>query len=198
MLQKCNEKPLFRLSPPQLLYFSLFFVVFSPAMFLTHITSIPQIVRAYWHQILLFSFLCAICVTYNTIAHPYLLADNRHYVFYMWNRFYGKYWWARYAMIPAYTIAALILLKVISARTAGFQLVFIVCTTAAIALQQLIELRYFIVPFLIVRLLSTSPRSKWLLLELIFYVAVNGLVFYLFTTKEIHWDDYDAVQRLIW
>lgn len=167
-------------------------------MLLAHIASVPQMLRAYWRHILLFCTISAIAIAYNTIAHPYLLADNRHYVFYMWNRFYGRFWWARYAMIPAYTIGALVLHKAMSMRTAGFQLVFAVCATAALALQQLIELRYFIMPFLYVRLLATPPSSKWLLLELIFYVAVNGAAFYLFATKEIRWHDNDAVQRLIW
>ena len=28
--------------------------------------------------------LCGAVVHYFTIAHPYLLADNRHYTFYVW------------------------------------------------------------------------------------------------------------------
>lgn len=154
--------------------------------------------RNYWRRVLIFSVCCFAIVHFNTITHPYLLADNRHYVFYIWNKFYGRYWWARYAMIPAYTIATLFLYKVMSMRTAGFQIVFTLSTILVIAFQQLIEFRYFITPFLIMRLLTTAPKTKWLLFELIFYVTVNAVVFYLFTTKEIYWQDMNEVQRLIW
>lgn len=86
----------------------------------------------------------------------------------------------------------------ISVRSAGFQLVYVLCTIVSIALQQLIEIRYFIIPFLIARLSITSVKFKFLILELIIYLIINSLVFYIFFTKEIYWKDYKDIQRLIW
>lgn len=143
-------------------------------------------------------FLFAAIIYKNTIVHPYLLADNRHYVFYVWNKFYGKYWWAKYSMIPMYLISLIILYYSISVRSAGFKLLFTLCTIVVIGLQQLIEIRYFIMPYLIVRLSMTSVKFRLLLLELIMHCLLNAIVFYLFTTKEIYWNDYKSVQRIIW
>lgn len=134
----------------------------------------------------------------NTIIHPYMLADNRHYLFYVWNKFYGRFWWFRFIMAPFYLLSMTILHQSISARSAGFKLIYALCTIISIALQQLIEVRYFIIPFLIARLSTTSVKFKLIILELVFYLAINAIVFYVFSTKEIYWENYDYVQRLIW
>ncbi|KAL6520966.1 hypothetical protein OROGR_017535 [Orobanche gracilis] len=36
------------------------------------------------------------------IAHPYLLADNRHYPFYLWQKVINYHWSAKYLMVPLY------------------------------------------------------------------------------------------------
>lgn len=182
----------------QIFYFSLFFLVFSPSVAFTHILPTAHTLRKKRYYILLVCILFALIIYANTIVHPYLLADNRHYVFYVWNKFYGKYWWARYAVIPVYMISLIILYKSLSSRSAGFQLIFTLCTVVSIALQQLIEIRYFILPFLMVRLLISSIKFKLLCFELVLYAMLNVIVFYLFATKEIYWQDYDYVQRIIW
>lgn len=134
----------------------------------------------------------------NTIVHPYLLADNRHYIFYIWNKFYGKYTWFRFTMVPFYLISIGILYQSIAIRSAGFQLTYMLCTILSIAFQQLIELRYFILPFMIARLSTSSVKFRLLILEIIIYIIINTITFYIFSTKEIYWNDYDYVQRLIW
>ena len=40
-----------------------------------------------------------------TVEHPFLLADNRHYTFYVWKNFFRKHWVARYLPVPAYALA---------------------------------------------------------------------------------------------
>lgn len=37
--------------------------------------------------------------------HPFLLADNRHYTFYLW-RLISRRYWTRYVLVPAYAAAA--------------------------------------------------------------------------------------------
>lgn len=144
------------------------------------------------------TILFAVIIHENTIVHPYLLADNRHYVFYIWNKFYGRFAFARYAMAPVYVLAVIFIGHAIENKSAGFKLVYGVCVFISVALQQLIELRYFIIPFILLRLNASVVRSRWLVFELALYVALNALVFYLFATKEIYWDNYQHVQRLIW
>jgi hypothetical protein len=41
-------------------------------------------------------------IHYGTIAHPFLLADNRHYTFYIWRKIINRTSWTRYALAPVY------------------------------------------------------------------------------------------------
>ncbi|OTA95298.1 glycosyltransferase family 59 protein [Hypoxylon sp. CO27-5] len=41
-------------------------------------------------------------VKFNTIIHPFTLADNRHYMFYVFRYSILKAWWVRYALVPVY------------------------------------------------------------------------------------------------
>lgn len=134
----------------------------------------------------------------NSLVHPYLLADNRHYTFYLWNRFYLKYDWAKFAAIPAYIVGLMTIAKAMKSSTIGFKLVFPVAIFLAICLQKLVEIRYFLVPFLFLRLNLKTVSSRNLLIEIFVYLLINGLTFYLFFTKEIKWKNYVEAQRLIW
>ncbi|XP_017247190.1 dol-P-Glc:Glc(2)Man(9)GlcNAc(2)-PP-Dol alpha-1,2-glucosyltransferase isoform X1 [Daucus carota subsp. sativus] len=41
-------------------------------------------------------------VNFFSIAHPYLLADNRHYTFYIWRKIINFHWSTKYLMVPLY------------------------------------------------------------------------------------------------
>lgn len=45
-------------------------------------------------------------VRFNTIIHPFTLADNRHYVFYVFRYSILRAWWVRYALAPVYVVCA--------------------------------------------------------------------------------------------
>ncbi|KAI0097773.1 DIE2/ALG10 family-domain-containing protein [Nemania sp. FL0031] len=45
-------------------------------------------------------------VRFNTIIHPFTLADNRHYVFYVFRYSILRAWWIRYALAPVYVACA--------------------------------------------------------------------------------------------
>ncbi|KAL7627270.1 glucosyltransferase [Parahypoxylon ruwenzoriense] len=45
-------------------------------------------------------------VRYNTIIHPFTLADNRHYMFYVFRYTILRAPWIRYALVPAYIASA--------------------------------------------------------------------------------------------
>lgn len=167
-------------------------------MALKFIESTVKTIQKRWFVAIALAIVSAIIIYANTIVHPYLLADNRHYVFYVWNKLYGKLWWFRYAMVPLYLISIAILYQSIAMRSAGFQLTYILCTIVSIAFQQLIEIRYFIIPFMIARISTSSVKFKLLVFELIIYLSINVIFFYIFATKEIYWSDYAHVQRLIW
>lgn len=153
-----------------------------------------------WFLCLSLAIAFAAIVHYNTIEHPYLLADNRHYTFYLWNRFYKKYEFARYIIIPVYLLALGCVLAALNEnqRSTGFTMLYIVCTLASIALQRLFEIRYFILPYIYLRLHLNNIRPNYIMLELVWYLILNVCTFYLFFTKEIVWSDYKDTQRLIW
>jgi alpha-1,2-glucosyltransferase len=181
------------------MYFSLFNTIFGFATTtMPNVKSIIKFTCKRWLVIIFLITLLGIIVRFNTLVHPYLLADNRHYTFYLWNRFYGKFELARYAIIPIYCFSLLNIRENLKSKSFGFQLLFILCGIVQMALQKMIEVRYFLLPYLILRLNCKVTGLRWILMELLFYVVVNAATFYVFFTKEIWWDDYKDVQRLIW
>jgi alpha-1,2-glucosyltransferase len=50
-----------------------------------------------------FTLLALAVVHVNTIVHPFMLADNRHYTFYIFKRLLRP-WWMRYAVTPLYVV----------------------------------------------------------------------------------------------
>uniref|UniRef100_A0A1A9UXY2 Dol-P-Glc:Glc(2)Man(9)GlcNAc(2)-PP-Dol alpha-1,2-glucosyltransferase n=1 Tax=Glossina austeni TaxID=7395 RepID=A0A1A9UXY2_GLOAU len=152
-----------------------------------------------------FTFVCLLIISlviikYNTLVHPYLLADNRHYTFYIWQRFYGRYIWFKYAMCPIYVICLTIIHQSIEHLNRNFTIMFYIAVFLSLCFQRLLEVRYFLIPFVLFRLhIKPNIRSRipqWL--ELSIYVAINALTFYIFFTKEIRWKDYKEPQRIIW
>ncbi|KAI0388604.1 glycosyltransferase family 59 protein [Xylariaceae sp. FL0594] len=45
-------------------------------------------------------------VHFNTVIHPFTLADNRHYMFYVFRYSILRAWWVRYAVAPIYVVCA--------------------------------------------------------------------------------------------
>ncbi|XP_055613264.1 putative Dol-P-Glc:Glc(2)Man(9)GlcNAc(2)-PP-Dol alpha-1,2-glucosyltransferase [Uranotaenia lowii] len=196
---------------PQILYFTLFFAAFSSSHVAIMLHRTLRFMLKRWYVTILCLAAIGAIVHYNTIVHPYMLADNRHYTFYIWNRFYGRYWWARYAPVPLYyCLLVMVGLMVFSKSTGtqigqqshiiGFKIFWIVALLASVGLQQLIEVRYFIVPFLILRLIQNSIKTNVPLLafELAVNLIINAVTFYIFFTKEIFWTEYHDPQRIIW
>lgn len=131
-------------------------------------------------------FLFTICfalpaIHFNTIIHPFTLADNRHYVFYVF-RILRLYPALRYAAAPAYIICAWLVVQQLSALpietkpdkvsggvTSGmtgdaataprvsFVLVWFATSALCLVTAPLVEPRYFILPWIVWRLHVQSP-----------------------------------------
>lgn len=184
---------------PQLFYFLLFYGVFGLSYVLAKFISTLKLIFSNKVNVILLSIIFAIIVHYNTIVHPYLLADNRHYTFYIWNRWFGKYDFAVYATIPIYIFLLFSLYDNLKDHNCiSFLLPYCICVFLALALQKLVEIRYFLVPYIILRLRFARPSFKVVVMELLWYIAINVLTFNIFFTKEIKWTDFDEVQRIIW
>lgn len=148
-------------------------------------------------SILLLAGAIYVAVAYNTQIHPYMLADNRHYTFYIWNRFYERHEYARFAIIPVYIFGLSVIFSSLDGSI-GFKTFFIVSTVITLCLQKLIEIRYFLVPFLLLRLNQTKTTKKWTFVELIVNLTINYLTFTIFFNKKIRWNDFEEDQRIIW
>jgi alpha-1,2-glucosyltransferase len=88
---------------PQLLYFSLFFLALCCSFTLpAYLADFLVAVKAHPRLSAACLLLMGVVVHLNTLAHPYLLADNRHLTFYIWRRFFARHWMAKFLPLPAY------------------------------------------------------------------------------------------------
>lgn len=133
-----------------------------------------------------------------TFVHKYLLADNRHYPFYVWKKVFQRHELVRYLVVPAYVFSAWSFFESIKYRSLFWILALSVCITAATVPQKLLEFRYFIVPYLIYRLHMPLPSLPRLIIEFILYTVVNVATIYIFISKTFHWPDSTDKQRFMW
>ncbi|GAA5941290.1 dolichyl-P-Glc:Glc(2)Man(9)GlcNAc(2)-PP-dolichol alpha-1,2- glucosyltransferase [Sporobolomyces koalae] len=149
-------------------------------------------------------------VRHFTIAHAFLLADNRHYSFYLWRRIINLNPVSRYLLVPGYLFAAtLIYRKLVDSHhmRVSSLVLFTVSTILVLVPTPLIEPRYFLVPFLILRLhlspsalvapdsnpsharrkTALSSRQWKLVLEAGLYVIVHLTTLWLFLEKSFEW-----------
>lgn len=184
---------------PQLLYFLLFYGVFGLPYVLFKIPSTIELMVKNKLNILLLALAMAVIVHFNTIIHPYLLADNRHFTFYVWNRWFGKFDFAIYTTIPLYIFLLFSLYDNLKDQNCiSFLLPFCICLFLVLGLQAMIEIRYFLIPYIILRLRFIRPSYDMVLFEFIWYVTLNACAFYVFFSKEVIWADFDYAQRIIW
>ncbi|KAK3932622.1 Dol-P-Glc:Glc(2)Man(9)GlcNAc(2)-PP-Dol alpha-1,2-glucosyltransferase [Frankliniella fusca] len=182
----------------QVLYFSVFVLFFMlpfalPYAFSLHHSLRRRVVPAAIGML----FIIAI-VHFNTIAHPYLLADNRHYTFYVWRRIINREWWSRYMITPFYMLGCILIASILKRTDFVFQVGFIFCLIASIVPQSLLEFRYFIIPYMLLRLQILKPEIWQLLSEMGLYVLVNASTILIFSQKTIKWPDMEEPQRFLW
>ncbi|XP_020346793.1 putative Dol-P-Glc:Glc(2)Man(9)GlcNAc(2)-PP-Dol alpha-1,2-glucosyltransferase [Oncorhynchus kisutch] len=185
---------------PQLFYFFSFALFFSSPTSLCYHRALRFIQNLKKQPLLylLITGLCLLLVWKFTFVHKYLLADNRHYPFYVWKRIFQKHEVVRFALIPAYVFAAWNFMDTLKSRSLFWSLAFLVCLLAATVPQKLLEFRYFIVPYLLYRLHMPLPSLTRLVLEFLFYTAVNAATLYIFINKTFQWPNSPAVQRFMW
>lgn len=184
---------------PQLFYFVLFCLIFG---FPFVVTEVPSFLKFAWRKkfITVFTFiLFFVIIHFNTLEHSYLLADNRHYTFYIWNKFYRKYNWFRYVLIPIYYFGFYALSSKLNVfYNKSFALTYFITTAIILVLQKMIEIRYFLIPYIFLRVQITK-LSKWqIVLEFVIFNVINALTFNIFFTKDIYWPDFEEAQKLIW
>ena len=122
-------------------------------------------------------------VYFNTIVHPFTLADNRHYVFYVFKTL--RHWpILKYLAVPVYFASGWLVLAPLTAGSelpqaakskrkqmdgspsgirpirVSFVLVFFACTILSIVTAPLVEPRYFLIPWVVWRLQVDVPAAS--------------------------------------
>lgn len=185
---------------PQLFYFFSFALFFSLPVSLCYYRCL-RFLQALKKQPLFFILITGVClllVWKFTFVHRYLLADNRHFPFYVWKRLFQRHELVRFLLVPAYVFAGWNFLDSFKSRSLFWSLAFLSCLLAATVPQKLLEFRYFIVPYLMYRLHMPLPSLTRLIVEFLLYTAVNAATLYIFITKTFHWPDSTATQRFMW
>ncbi|XP_061423106.1 putative Dol-P-Glc:Glc(2)Man(9)GlcNAc(2)-PP-Dol alpha-1,2-glucosyltransferase [Lethenteron reissneri] len=185
---------------PQLFYFLVFTLAFSSHLLLspTRLRDSALALRRHPVAALALTALGCLLVWRFTYVHPYLLADNRHYTFYLWRRALGRQALARFLPVPAYLFAGWVLSEALRAKSPFWRAGFAVCVMAATVPQRLLELRYFILPYLVLRLNAPVPPVPHLLVEAALHLAVNLATVHLFLHRTFQWPDSADLQRFMW
>ena len=129
-------------------------------------------------QAILFVAVGLLAVHFNTIVHPYTLADNRHYVFYVF-RILLRHPALKYLAVPVYYMCFWLSIQSLAHPTAGpevtkrtvqaaaheealkntrmpvqisFVIIWLITTALSVVTAPLVEPRYFIIPWIIWRL----------------------------------------------
>jgi alpha-1,2-glucosyltransferase len=187
------------------------------------------------------TFLCTVLINFFTIIHPFTLADNRHYVFYVF-RYLNMHWATMYLVTPIYLMTSWLLFYTYmqnwlssadsvkgtttpQERMHRNAILFVWIGTSCLTLfgAALVEPRYFILPFVIFRLLIAVPLRReeetkkgsgkmtsvmqkpvlndhlWLALETVWYLAVNVATGYVFLYRTFEWPQEPGLkQRFMW
>uniref|UniRef100_A0A1I7TR18 Dol-P-Glc:Glc(2)Man(9)GlcNAc(2)-PP-Dol alpha-1,2-glucosyltransferase n=1 Tax=Caenorhabditis tropicalis TaxID=1561998 RepID=A0A1I7TR18_9PELO len=137
----------------------------------------------------------AILVYNFSYDHPYLLADNRHFTFYIWKRFLALPS-LRCSFSPLYVLSATFLNKATWHIHVFHKILFAVGCFFTLVPAHLFEMRYYIIPYVIWRLSATIHRHKSLLLmELASQIAIFSVVFYLFLFRSFEWPNEPGVRQ---
>ena len=182
---------------PQIFYFSLvagfFLAPFIPGRLLDTLV----LMKKHYYVVTLATIAAFMIVSVNTVAHPYLLADNRHYPFYFWKRLYEWYPLTKFLLVPVYVFLWSFFFA--SMNEAGsFRLVFFICCVINLVPQLLLEFRYFVPSYLFIRLNMKHVQWHEVLMEFIFYLFVNVVTLYLFIYRPFYWPDSEEMQRFMW
>ncbi|RPA89181.1 hypothetical protein L873DRAFT_1784315 [Choiromyces venosus 120613-1] len=138
----------------------------------------------------------------NTYFHPYLLADNRHYVFYIFRRTLLAHPLIRYLAAPVYFASTWTVLDTLkTSRSVNVLWVYAwsMAVIGTLVTAGLVEFRYFVLGWVIwrVNVRVESAWRRWA--ETLVFVFVNLATVYVFTQWGFEWKhERGVVQRFMW
>lgn len=182
---------------PQLFYFSIFTYIFAFPQHISPSFTFLKNLKRQKLKLLLVASVIFLVVHFNTMAHLYLISDNRHYTFYVWKRIFETRF-GRYLIIPLYIVSMYSIKENMRNLDGYTKFAFLVCTVICLIPQKLLEFRYYIIPYFIYRIETCHKSTYWqLLLELSFNLVLNCFTITLFLNRPYSWPD-GSVQRFSW
>ncbi|KAK3756138.1 hypothetical protein RRG08_038156 [Elysia crispata] len=87
---------------------------------------------------------------------------------------------------------------VVGDRGLLWRICYVVCVFASLVPHSLLEFRYFIIPFYVLRLNMKPPCTKLLVVELLMYVVINAATIFMFVKRPFYWPEVNTAQRFMW
>ncbi|KDQ15153.1 glycosyltransferase family 59 protein [Botryobasidium botryosum FD-172 SS1] len=133
---------------------------------------------------LLLTGLIMVSVYFYTIHHPFLLSDNRHYTFYVWNRIYRFHPLVPLLLSPLYLACFWAWHLRLRKQTLLEAILFLSSLVIVLLPAPLLEPRYFLIPYILLRAQVSEPSAVGLLAEGGWYALLNWVTMYVFLYKE--------------
>ncbi|KAH9097533.1 hypothetical protein Ae201684P_001011 [Aphanomyces euteiches] len=148
------------------------------------------------------SMLCLILFSFAifrfSVVHPFLLADNRHYTFYIWHRFFLKHKFMVLVPMPIYMFCIWYCWKQIRKTCSSLRAtVFFIATTLVLVPTPLVEPRYFIVPFVMYHIQTGKQSIGNLAMTAFVFTLVNAATIYVYLYRPFTWSD-GTQARFMW
>ena len=181
-----------------------YFAAFCVASSVSHHASVQNVarflnfLRSNILTVLTFIVVSAWLLWNFSFAHRYLISDNRHYTFYIWSKILNRHPLARVALIPAYLFAFWCVNVGLAHKSVLWRAAYFLCVVVTLVPSPLLELRYFIAPYLFWRLSGNFSSKLPLYIELVLNLLINALTLHVFIFKTFSWPDSDDLQRFMW
>ena len=195
-----NHTPVFH--APQIFYFVAFTLIptfhldLLPHAVAWNVTQLKRGARNAMSMPNILGIVCVGVLTYKfTMIHPFILADNRHYTFYLWNKLL-KHRFVQLSMVPIYFyLGKIFWSRLLQQKGFVWLLGYTCCTFLVLIPAHLIEFRYFTIPmfFASIHLLLQSRQKqpvdwymKWTILA---FIVVNSALVYIFLYRTFTYAD---------
>ncbi|XP_021635077.2 dol-P-Glc:Glc(2)Man(9)GlcNAc(2)-PP-Dol alpha-1,2-glucosyltransferase isoform X2 [Hevea brasiliensis] len=188
----------------QIMYFSLVSTLATAPLHFS-LCHVANMFQSFWKNRLgFFQWLVALTagflsVHFFSIAHPYLVADNRHYTFYLWRKVIKAHWLMKYFLVPFYVYSWSSIFNILGkVRQKVWVLTYFLATAAVLVPAPLIEFRYYTIPFYLLILHShIDDNESWIAMGLM-YLVINTFTMMMFLFRPFNWNHEPGVQRFIW
>ena len=153
-------------------------------------------------------------IRYTTVLHPFLLSDNRHLTFYFTRYVLRLHPLVRYTLTPAYLLALYAINHATCHQPLLLRAGWWLCTALTIALTPLLELRYFVLPAVLLVVLMEGSEggapvrtadesvnavdvemgSEWWVVvggvgQVLLFVVLDVVLLYVFIYRPFTWGD---------